>query len=368
MAPDDPDHGQSYLRGTLIRGGTSKGLFVRGSEIPVGDDDLDALLLEIMGSPDPDQIDGIGGGSSSTSKFVSVSPSSRIDADVEYTFAQVGVEDATVDWSRNCGNLTSAVGVFALLEGLVSPVEPATRVDLYNTNSGRYVSQVVPTADGGPAVDGRFRIAGVPGTGTKIESSFRNPGGGRTGHLLPTGAPIDTITVGDEAFDVSIVDATNLTVFVRAADLGMSGTELPDDIADRCNLTTLEAIRGACEAHLGIESIPLVAVVAEPQSYECSTGDRVDADDIDVTSRALSLQPHHAYPITGAMCLGTAVNVPGSIPSRVCRDGSRDSVTIGHPKGTVTVGMAAEPDGAPGVEAVTNYRTARPLVRGRIYY
>lgn len=367
MTTEPTSEQQGSIEGTLLRGGTSKGFFVREENLPRLAS-LDDLLLELFGSPDPLQIDGIGGSNSHTSKFVSVAPSDREGIDVEYTFAQVGVSEPTVDWSRNCGNLTSAVGSFAIREGLLDPSEPTTEATLYNTNTDTIVTQEIPVADGEPAVVGDYRIDGVPGTGAKIASTFHDPAGNETGSVFPSGNPTDSIEVDGEPRSVTIADATNVVAFVRASDVGMDGTERPDEIANSTWIETLEGVRQASADLVGLDSIPLVAVVAEPQSYRCSTGDVVSADEIDLTSRVISLQPHHAYAMTGAMCLAAAARLPGTIPFEQCRDGATDSITIGHPKGTLTIGIEIDGTADPRVASITNYRTARPLFDGRAYY
>lgn len=364
---------QGSVPGVLIRGGTSKGLFVRENDLPEPGPVRDELLLELFGSPDPLQVDGIGGSRSHTSKLMIVSPSDRDQYDVEYTFAQIGVTEPDVDWSKNCGNLTSAIGTFAVLEGLVPADGDAADLTLYNTNTDTVVEQTVPLDGDEPDVYGDYSIDGVPGTGARIDTTFVRPGGGVTGLLLPTGNPTDEIQVDGDTLEVSLVDATNLVLYIRASDLGMTGTELPDEIEARPNL--LETFRGARETVrdvLGLEdakkSNPSIGIVSEPQSYECSVDRSVDAADIDVTTRWISLQPHHAVGMTGAMCIGAASRVPGTLPNQYARQRG-DSLTLGHPKGTVTVDVdVTVSDGEATVESITNRRTARPLVHGRVYH
>lgn len=374
---------QDQIAGKIIRGGTSKGLFVLESSFPTTGYSRDEFVLELFGSPDPLQLDGIGGSHSHTSKLMVVAPSERDEVDVDYTFAQVGVDRPVVDYGGNCGNLTSAVGVFALLEGLVEPLDPATRLTLYNTNTDTTIDQTVPVSRGEPAVYGEYSIDGVAGTGASIDSEFLDPAGGVTGSLLPTGRESEYVDVGDRSVEVSIVDVANPNVFVRADDLGYDGTMLPAEMeASPELLDALETIRSVACERIGLvddaanateasPAVPYVAMVAPPQSYECSNEGRVDAADIDVTARMLSNQsPHHAYAMTGSMCLAAATQIPGTVPFECVRNQpDRSAVSIGHPKGTITVGVAVDRSGSdPRITSVTVRRTARLLVDGAMYY
>lgn len=361
------------IEATMIRGGTSRGLFLRERDLPADGDRRDELVLELLGSPDPLQLNGVGGGKSHLSKVMIVEPANRPDADVDYTFGQVSVTEAEVDWSRNNGNVSSAVGPFAILDGIVPPTEPVTELTLYNRNTGTYVDQRVPIDDGEPAIYGDYAIDGVPGTGAKIETRFREPGGAVTGSLLPMGEPVSTFSVDGREVEASVVDSGTLGVSFRAADLGLSGTELPDALAASEDvLTVIEKVRDQIRAELGLEhakrSNPSAAIVSEPQSYDCSVDDRVEASEIDVTARFVSLQPHHAVSLTGGMALSTATRIPGTIPNEVVRTTEGTRVRIGHPKGTIAIDAEVESGADPHVVGITYRRTMCPVFRGQVYY
>jgi 2-methylaconitate cis-trans-isomerase PrpF len=375
---DDTDLLQGSVRGRLVRGGTSKGFFVRERELPdVNDDLLDTLVLELYGTPDPLQVDGIGGSHSHTSKLMIVRPSERDGVDVDYTFGQVAIEKPVVDWSGNCGNLTSAIGTFAIKEGLIEPSGSPTVVTLYNTNTDTEIEQTIPIEDGTPTPYGEYAIDGVPGSGARVDSTFRDPAGGVFGSLTPTDDLSETVTAEGEEYEVSILDVTNPCVFVRADAVGLSGTELPKEITETPGLlNTLELIRGAVCERLGLveeaadaqmerPTIPFIAVVSEPQSYDCSVDKSVAAEDVDVTARIVTTQtPHHAYAMTGAMCLAAASQLPGTVPNQVVRE-ETNRVTIGHPKGMISVGVSATDE---RVESVTVSRTAREIMQGTLFY
>jgi 2-methylaconitate cis-trans-isomerase PrpF len=361
------------IDGTMIRGGTSRGLFLHVDDVPTDETIREELVLELLGSPDPLQLNGVGGGKSHLSKVMIVGPSDRDDADVNYTFGQVSIREASVDWSRNNGNVSSAVGPYALFKGLVSPTEPETELTLYNTNTDTYVDQRIPIENGEPAIYGDYKIDGVPGTGAKIETTFREPGGAVTGDLLPMGEPVTTFDVDGREIEASVVDSGTLGVAFRAADFGLTGTELPDQLAANDEvLETIETVRNQIRAELGLEnaqrSNPSAAIVSEPQSYDCSVDETVDADDIDITARYISLQPHHAASLTGSMSLSTSTRIPGTIPNEVVRSAEEPTVRIGHPKGTITLDADITRGDTPHVNGVTFRRTMCPVFDGQVYY
>lgn len=394
--------GQGSIPGVLFRGGTSKGFFVREGVLPEPGALRDELILELFGSPDPLQVDGIGGAKSHTSKLMIVAPADREDVDVAYTFGQVAVEDPVVDWGGNCGNLTGAVGAFAVHQGIVDAEPPVADLTLVNTNTDTVIDQTVPVTAHGLDVYGDYAIDGVPGTGPRIPSRFRDPAGGVTGALFPTGTPVERVTRegagrdgGDIGVTCSVADVGNPCVFLRAADLGLDGTELPAELSETPGLLDeFERIRGVVCERLGLvddasrsrsesPAVPQIAVVSEPQSYDSSVDTHVSADEIDITARIVtSGTPHHAYAVTGAMCLAATASLPGTVPNEVVRRETDDSVVIGHPKGKIEIGVevAENPmQTAPGrdvddegsdpqIEAVTVGRTARPLFTGEAQY
>lgn len=366
----------------LMRGGTSKGLFVRDADLPAPGDERDRAILALMGSPDPAQIDGLGGGTSSTSKLISVSSGCEPGCDLDYLFAQAAVDRPYVDYGGNCGNLTTAVGPYAIEEGLVEANGPLTVLTLFNRNTGKKVRTHVPVQDGRPIEDGDFAIAGVPGTGAKIVNEFLDPGGSVLGSVLPTGRPVDKVQPpGGPPVEVSLVDVGNPMAFIRAIDVGIGMPDHPrtmqanDDLMRR-----LEAIRAACahavdlvedpaDATLRSPALPRLALLSPPHGYVTSTGSQIDQDAVDVVASMLSMQRmHHAFAATGLMCLAAAARLPGTIANEICRPPSSDSVRIGHPKGVADIGVVLGGGAMPTVEAVVVARTARRLMAGEAYY
>lgn len=372
---------QDSISASILRGGTSKGVFVREENLPSSRQKRDALILEMMGSPDQMQIDGLGGTHSHTSKLMAISPSEREDCDVDYLFAQVGVDKPVVDYGGNCGNLTSAVGPYAIDAGLVDPVEPVTTVRLYNKNTRKRVDAHVPVQGGQSQVQGDHRIAGVPGDGAKIVLDFLDPGGSVFERLFPTGNTVDEVETPDGTFEVSFVDVSNPLVFVRAADIGMRGDELPAEMNGNAELLArVERLRGACAQRLGLvddpgqaahvtPGIPKLAFVSAPRANVTSAGEQIGGEDIDILARIMSMQKmHHAYAMTGVMCTAAASKLSGTIPHEVAGK-SESKVRLGHPKGIAEADVEIEEqDGAPMVRRVSVTRTARHLMTGEIFY
>ncbi|HEX3179519.1 MAG TPA: PrpF domain-containing protein [Methylomirabilota bacterium] len=366
---------QQKIRAVYMRGGTSRCLVFHARDLPAAGAARDAVLLAALGSPDPygRQLDGLGGGISSLSKACIIGPPTLAGADVDYTFAQVEIKRASVDYAGNCGNCSSSVGPFALDEGLVPAREGETLVRIHNTNTRKLIVAHVPVENGEAATRGDFELAGVAGRGARIALDFVDPGGAGTGRLLPTGGP-RAVAAG---LDVSCVDATNPVVFVRARDLGLTGAETPAEVDANQELTArLEKVRVEAAALMGLResaAVPKIAFVAPPGAYTALDGVRHTADDHDVLARAMSMgNCHRAFPLTAAMCLAVAARIEGSLVHEAMTSdgragaGTRD-VRLGHPSGVLPLDAAVTiKDGAPWAERVTVYRTARRLMEGWI--
>ena len=382
---------QLRLRAVFMRGGTSKAVMFRAADLPAERELWTPIFLGVIGSPDPNgrQLDGMGGGISSLSKICVIGPPTRAGADVDYTFAQVSVKDAAVDYSGNCGNMSSAIGPFAVDENLiaVADADGEATVRIHNTNTRKLIVAHFPLEGGRAAVDGDFRLPGVAGSGAPVRLDFLEPGGAGTGMLLPTGNATDTLEAdGVRGIEVSMVDAANPCVFVAADALGASGVEMPDELeANGALLRRLEAIRIAASLRMGIAktaeaaaripSIPKVAMVAPAREARTLAGERLAAADADITVRMISIgQPHRAVPLTGAMCLAVASRIEGTVVNRIARPSASptDPVRIAQPSGLTVVGAVVRRsrDGEHRewlAESATVYRTARRLMEGWVY-
>ena len=370
---------QQALPAVLMRGGTSKGVFLHARDVPSPGPACDALLLSLMGSPDPMQIDGLGGTYSSTSKAVIVAPGDEAGVDIRYWFAQVGVDRAIVDWSGNCGNLTTAVAPFAIDEGLVPAVEPETVVRLRNENTGVCIIARVPVRDGWACVDGDLAVPGVPHPGAPITTEYRNPAGGVMGSALPTGSPCDMVSTPHGELAVSLVDVTHPYAFVRAADLDLDLRRVTPAVlnSDAGLLSRLEAVRASCTVYLGRASdlraaatsspvVPRLILVQTPDEAGSESKARVDLLAVGTSMGTV----HHALPMTGALCAAAATAIPGTIPN-LARAGwhSPDGmIHIRHPKGVVVMTADVVPQVSPPViRSVGVVRTARRLMAGTVY-
>lgn len=373
---------QRRIPAVFMRGGTSKGLIFHARDLPPPGADRDAVLLAAMGSPDPfrRQLDGMGGGASSLSKVCIVGPPTHPQADVDYTFGQVGIELGLVDYGGNCGNMSSAIGPFAVEEGLVpAPADGEAVIRIHNTNTGKLITARFPVRDGLPVTTGDFALDGVAGTAAQVRLDFLAPGGSKTGALLPTGHAADRIDLpGLGPVEVSLVDAANPMVFISAQSLGLTGTELPDEIgSNTAVMTRLEAIRRRASVMMGLAvdeaaaalliSIPKIVMLSPPQAAVTLSGQQLGTQDADITARALSAgQPHSAIPLTGALCLAAAIRVPGSVAARLAA-GADGAIRIAHPSGTISVDAATETrDGQTLILHATVLRSARRLFEGRI--
>ena len=374
--------GQRKYPAVFMRGGTSRAIVFHEKDLPEDRAERDAIFLKALGSPDPNgrQLDGLGGGVSSLSKIAVVAPSARADADVDFTFAQVGVTDETVDYVGTCGNISSAVGPFAVDEGLVRADEETATVRIFNTNTGKTYHARFPVEEGAAGVNGEFELPGVSGAGARITLEFMDPGGAATGSLLPSGNAVDIFEIeGVGRVEVSMVDATNPMVFVRAKDLGLSGGEGPGLIDAQVEvMVNLEQIRAEAAVRMGlardrreasesVQAVPKVVLVAPPLEYMDLKGEIIAAEDCDIAARIVSMgKTHRAFALTGAMCLAVAARIPGTVVHEAARGGAGD-IRLGHPSGVQTINaVVAETPEGPVAEKVIVYRTARRLMEGMV--
>ncbi len=360
------------LKAVIMRGGTSKGVFFNESDLPADKAARDRVILAAMGSPDPRQIDGLGGADPLTSKVCVIGPGRAHDADVTYTFGQVGIDQAYVSDKDNCGNLSAAVGVYAIEAGYVLPVEPETVVTIFNTNVRQILIAIVPVKNGRPAVAGDYAIAGVPGTGAEIRMDYSRTAGATTGRLLPTGNLSDKLYVPELGQDVtvSVVDVAKATCFFRAEEVGIRGTERPDEF-DEAILQRFWAVRkaAAIASGLGPDSRqPAPVAVTEPTDYQDMIGNTIRAEDVSFVARRVIGPPprlHKAFASTGAVCTAAAASMPGTVVNAVSAPIRDDTVRIGHPSGVFPITLRLGPDGSL-VEASYS-RTARRLFEGTTY-
>lgn len=376
---------QERYRCTIIRGGTSKGIYIMRNELPQDPVLRDKVILAIFGSPDIRQIDGLGGSDLLTSKLAIIGPSTRPDADVDYTFGQVGILEPKVDYSGACGNISSGVGVFAIHHGLVDMKEPVTPVRIHFTNYHQILKAEIPVLDGELAVEGDYKIDGCPGTGARIRLDWSGTAGGATGKVLPTGNPKDILKVeGVGDVTVSIVDAGNPVTFLHAERMGLKGTETPFEIDGNADLLDkLERIRSVAAQKIGFvqnweeatkksQFIPFIAMVNSPRDYiDFTTGKTVKADSCDLVSRLLFNQRmHKAYPGTGTISTGTAARIPGTVVNDMLRESAKKKaeVRIGHPAGIINLDVEVEMEGQKPILKKAGFsRTARVIMDGYVF-
>lgn len=367
----------------FMRGGTSKGCMFLKEDLPENREEWDSIFLQAMGSPDPKQIDGLGGTVSSNNKIIIVWKSEEPGIDVEYLVGQVIVGKEQVDYKSNCGNMTAAVGPFAVEAGLVNVVEPITTVHLLNRNTDKYIDVTVPCENGTFAQDGDCHIAGVDGTAAELKVKFLNPAGAKTGKLLPTGNVMDVLDIpGLGKIEASILDVSNPMVLVRAEDVHALGTELPEEVNANTELMdVLEKIRGTAACMMGFAkdlkdatdnspAVPKVGFVTTPKSYTEIGNTEVHAEDMDVCARVISVfKCHKACPLTSASSIAVAAALKGSVVNKLVAEGtSLENVRIGHPSGIMTMcpEINLKETGAE-VPAVAVQRTARRIMDGTVY-
>lgn len=371
-----------------MRGGTSKAVFFHDEDLPQDPKERDKVILSAFGSPDRRQIDGMGGANTSTSKVAIIKKSNRPGIDVDYDFGQVDVMAPIVGKTMNCGNISSAVGPYAIDEGLVEAIEPMTEVHIFNTNTQKEIIAQVPVKDGQFMSEGDFAIDGVPGTASKVTLKFVEPQGAASGKLLPTGNVKDTIEIDGKSYEYSFVDAANPVIFVHPEDFGVKGTEIPSefnalpDCKEICR--KLEIIRGMGavllgyakdleDARINSQTLPKIAFATKPIDYTAGSGKEIKSENIDIVGRLFSVNMKmiDAYMGTGAICTITAANTPGTIVNEIASAslGTQKikELRIGHPWGVMIAKADLREDGGEGIQCGYLDRTARRIMEGSVY-
>jgi probable AcnD-accessory protein PrpF len=380
---------QRKIPAVYMRGGTSKGVFFKADLLPADPALRDAILLRVIGSPDPygKHIDGMGAATSSTSKVVLVGPSSRDDCDVDYLFGAVAIETPVIDWSGNCGNLTSAVGPFAIAQGLVNaPRDGVATVRIWQANIQAKIVAHVPMKDGAVVEEGDFELDGVTFPAAEIRIEFLDPGGDvqsdGTGGMFPTGNVTDSVDVpGYGTFQLTLINAGNPAIFMSAEDLGLRGNEMQGDINENAALLAkCEAIRAHAAVRMGLAQTaeevtqkrphtPKLAFVSLPHAFTASSGKRVEPSMVNINARILSMgKLHHAMTGTGAVAIAVAAAIPGTVVNALLGGRQAPQIRFGHPSGVMTVG--AETDQRAGKWVVTKVlmsRSARRLMEGAVF-
>lgn len=367
----------------IVRGGTSKGIYIMENELPENPTLREKVILGIFGSPDLREIDGLGGADLLTSKCAIIGPPSVPGADVDYTFAQVSIDTPHVEFNSNCGNISAGVGPFAIHFGLVRATEPVTNVRVHLKNIGKIMNVEVPVKNGKPAVDGDFEIDGVPGTGARIGLDWSDVVGGMTGSLLPTGNPVDIVEHEGKQYRISIVDAGTLSFFVPAEDFGLTCTESPMAMqADEKLVELIEAVRGkGCQLAGLVDDwrkakewnhfMPFFNIVAKPVDYTCINGKQMKKEDADVLCRLSSMGLiHKAYAGSGSVCFAAAARIKGSVVYDLLSEEAhnRSLLYIGHASGRMPAeSVAEEVDGKLVLKKLNFFRTARVIMEGTVY-
>ena len=373
---------QNWIKATYYRGGTSKGVFFQKKDLPTQDEkELNKIFLKVIGSPDPNgrQLNGMGGGVSSVSKCVIISPSDRDDADVDYNFIQIAVDQPIAEWNNNCGNLSGAVGPYAVQEGIIKPKEGENKIRIYQVNTDKIIHSTFNVKDGKPEIEGDYTIAGVYGESSKVRLDYLEPGGSGTGKLLPTGNVIDEIEIdGLGKIKVSVVDAATPLIYILADDLGLKGTESPDELDSNTEkMEIIQKIRRKCAFMTGLSkseheapmNTPRIGIVTSPKDYVSLDKSNIKGDDQDITARMFSMgKTHKAIMGTAGVNIGVAAAIDGTIPNLIKRKGSDPlELRAGNPSGIMTAGAVIEQvDGKPYAKSAIMYRTFRPLMRGEV--
>ena len=373
---------QKWIKATYYRGGTSKGVFFQKKDLPTSDQNkLNELFLKVIGSPDTNQrqLNGMGGGVSSVSKCVIIRPSERDDADIDYNFIQIAIDKPIAEWNNNCGNLSGAVGPYAVQEGIIKPKEGENLVRIYQVNTDKIIHSTFQVKDGKPLIEGDYSIAGVHGAGSKVRLDYIEPGGSGTGKLLPTGNVIDEIEIKDYGkIKVSIVDAATPLVYLLAEDIGLKGTETPDELdakTDKMNL--IQKIRRKSAHLIGLSNseneapmnTPRIGIVTSPKDYVSLDKTKISSNDQDITTRMFSMEKtHKAIMGTAGVNIGVAAAIDGTIPNKVKRKNSDPlELRAGNPSGIMTAGAIIEnKNGMPFAKSAIFFRTFRPLMRGEV--
>lgn len=374
-------HEFEKVRSSIIRGGTSKGIYIMKNELPSDEVTRDNVISAMFGGADARQIDGLGGANSLTSKVAIVSVSSRSDADIDYTFGQVDINTGRIDYNSNCGNILSGIGPYAIDEGLVNVFEPMTKVRIYNTNTNKISIAEVQVQHGRALSDGNYSIDGVPGTGSKIVLNFVDAAGSKTGILFPTGQRKDIFDIeGFSTIEVSIIDITAPVVFVHAQSIGLNGTELSHELSNH-HSDLLEIIRGMAAERLGFvshykeatketPSTPKVVVVSPSATYTTESGTIIKENSINLLGRAMSMQKlHKAFPVTGGLCTAAASQLKDTVVHDCFKETSNtEEIVIGHPSGSMEFVIDIDDDGTDVILNKTAVaRTSRRLMEGSVY-
>lgn len=371
------------FRAVLMRGGMARGLFFRKEDLPLDQKDWESIILQGIGGPDPKQLDGTGGSTSSNSKAMIVWPSKMPGIAVEYYAAQVEVGKPSVNFNANCGNLTSAVGLYAVEEGLVKTNGPVTEVVAFNHNSNKIIRIDVPTSSGVPDAEGDFVLPGIDGTWPKITMHYCDPAGTVTGKLYPTGNPLDVLEIkGLGSIKATLIDVSNPLVLIRGEDVGISGTELPDELHAKRGLDKiLEDIRCEASVRMGLAkdhddayrnyvNMPFLSIINPPRTYQASDGTVFRTEDLDLSVRTVSVRLHNkGNPIVVANAIAAACVLPGTILSREMPDlYNVETLRLGHPSGIMTVyPQVAEQNGERVIKSVATASCARRIMDGTLY-